>query len=63
MNPDAISYHDLYITTSEIQRTSIRDMPFRVQVRCTRLSGWTVWTLREGNLRDSYLGGEYGGNS
>jgi hypothetical protein len=37
------SYHDLNITTNEIKQTSIFDLPFNIQVICTRVGGWEVW--------------------
>lgn len=53
------SYHDLFITTAKIPRTSIFNLPFRISVRCSRTAGWTVWALKEGNLKEELLGGEY----
>lgn len=38
-----MSYHDLYITTNEIPRTSISDLPFGVEVSCDRTTGWVVY--------------------
>lgn len=57
------SYHDLHITTSKIARTSISSLPFRVQVICTRVGGWTAWAMKEGDLPEEELGGEYGGKN
>jgi hypothetical protein len=54
------SYHDLHITTPDIPRTSIFNLPFRVQVHCTRVNGWQVWAIKERNLPEESLGGEYG---
>lgn len=54
------TYHDLHITTPKIARTSIFNLPFRVQVHCTRVGGWTVWAMKEGTLPEEELGGEYG---
>lgn len=59
-----MSYHDLYITTPSITRTSIFNLPFRVQVRCTRVGGWQVWALAEKSMGhvvepEELLGGEY----
>lgn len=58
------SYHDLHITTAAIPRTSIFDLPYGVEVTCTRVTGWTVrqtltddgMNVRREPLR---LGGEY----
>ena len=33
------SYHDLHITTSFIQRTSIFNLPFSLEVTCSRVAG------------------------
>ncbi len=57
------SYHDLHITTRDIKRTSIFNLPFRVQVHCTRASGWQVWAIAEGDLPEERLGGEFGGEN
>ena len=54
------SYHDLHITTEKIQRTSIFNLPFRLQIHCTRVAGWQAWAVREGDLEEELLGGEYG---
>jgi hypothetical protein len=57
------SYHDLHITTPEIERTSIFNLPFRVEVHCTRTGGWEVWAHAEGEppnrLPEQMLGSEY----
>lgn len=54
------SYHDLFITTAEIERTSIMNLPYRVQVTCSRAAGWQVWAHEERDLLEERLGGEYG---
>ena len=48
------SYHDLHITTNEIPRTSIFDLPYGYEVSTNRVGGWSVW------FNDSQVGGEYG---
>lgn len=53
------TYHDLHITTRNIPRTSIFNLPFRVQVHCTRVGGWQVWAMAEGDLPEELLGSEY----
>jgi hypothetical protein len=55
------SYHDLHITTKDIKRTSIFDLPFNVLVICTRTGGWEVWDTHGGVNLFNYtlLGGEY----
>jgi len=37
------SYHDLHITTTSIERTSIFDLPYNLLVTCTRAGGWELW--------------------
>lgn len=59
MNETTPTYHDLHITTQDIPRTSIFNLPFYVQVTCTRVSGWRVWAVAEGNRPEELLGGEY----
>lgn len=49
----APSYHDLHITTANLPRTSIFDLPYDYEVSCTRVGGWTVW------LNGERVGGEY----
>jgi hypothetical protein len=53
------SYHDLYITTPTVERTSISDLPFRVRVSCCRVAGWQVWAHKENPWPEELLGGEY----
>lgn len=53
------SYHDLYITTSFFDRTSIFNLPYSIRVTCTRTGGWEVWELWGGMERQ--LGGEWAG--
>ena len=61
MKKQVLSYHDLSITTNDIKRASIFDLPFNVQVLCTRVGGWEVWNTH--NSTDlkmwTLLGGEY----
>ena len=56
---EAPSYHDLHITTPDIPRTSIMDLPFRVRVSCSRVAGWIAWALAEDGNERKFLGGEY----
>lgn len=53
------SYHDLHITTPKLARTSIFNMPFRVEVSCTRVGGWQIWAKGGDGLPDELLGAEY----
>jgi hypothetical protein len=58
----APSYHDLYITTADLPRTSIFNLPFNVQVHCTRVGGWQVWHRPGDQGELVQLGGEYADN-
>lgn len=55
----SISYHDLHITTPQIRRTPLTELPFRVRVDCCRAAGWQVWALEEAPYPAELLGGEY----
>lgn len=48
------SYHDLHIQTAMIERTSISDLPYGLEVVCNRVGGWS---LCEGQ---KVLASEYG---
>ena len=37
------SYHGLHITTADLPRTSIPNLPFGLAVTCTRIAGWELW--------------------
>jgi len=37
------SYHDLYITTAGIARTSIFNLGYSLEVTCTHIAGWQLW--------------------
>jgi hypothetical protein len=58
------SYHDLFITTAEIKRTSIFNLPFNIQVTCSRVGGWEVWNTNGSTDFKGWtlLGGEYDGS-
>lgn len=49
----APSYHDLHITTANIERTSIFDLPYGYEVSCNRVGGWCLW------LNGERVAGEY----
>jgi hypothetical protein len=51
------SYHDLHVTTEQIPRTSIFDLPYGLEVTCTRTGGWGLWDYP----RSKKLAGEYDG--
>lgn len=52
-----MSYHDIYITTRHFERTSIFNLPYNIEIRCHRTTGWQVWERWAGV--DRLLGGEY----
>jgi len=55
------SYHDLHITTRDIPRTSIFNLPYAYQVLCTRSAGWELWLGVEPGMREAekLVAGEY----
>lgn len=53
------SYHDLHITTAQIPRTSIFNLPYGLEVRCTRITGWQLWNMDRVQL----LAGEFDSES
>jgi hypothetical protein len=55
------SYHDLHITTAEIDRASIFNLPYNLQVHCTRVGGWQVWHYGYIGGEVSLVAGEYEG--
>lgn len=57
------SYHDLHITLPGMKRTPIFNLPFSVQVTCTRVGGWEVWNTYGSPDPKHWelLGSEYGG--
>jgi hypothetical protein len=62
------SYHDLHITTAQIPRTSIFNLPYGLLVTCDRTAGWELRDMnqmrRPKGLPASpgvLLAGEYGG--
>lgn len=52
-----LSYHDLHITTKDLPRTSIFNLPFSLHVTCTRSAGWELWERYRGE--DKLLASEY----
>lgn len=59
---DKPSYHDLHVTTKDIPRTSIFNLPYGLQVQCTRVAGWELWKWNDSDIRKAeLLGGEYAG--
>lgn len=56
------SYHDLHITTAQIPRTSIFNLPYGLEVSCNRVGGWCLWQVDSDSphyRRDTLLAGEY----
>ena len=45
--PEAPSYHDLHITTARIPRTRLFDLPYGLEVMCTRVGGWQLWDMNQ----------------
>lgn len=43
----ALSYHDLHVTTAQIPRTSIFNLPYGLQVTCDRVGGWQLWDMNQ----------------
>lgn len=50
------SYHELHITTRDLERTSIFNLPYGLEVSCNRVGGWSLWD------RDQKIAGEYDSN-
>ena len=48
------SYHDVYVTTRDIPRTSIFNLPYGYEITCNRIGGWSLW---QGNTQ---VATEYG---
>ncbi len=59
MEGEAPSYHDLHITTAEIGRTSIFNLPYDLQVMCCRVAGWQLWRTATHPSGWILLAGEY----
>jgi hypothetical protein len=57
-----LSYHDVYITTPELPRTALSNLPFNVQVLCTRTGGWEVWHTPVRDKPAVLLAGEFAGD-
>lgn len=58
---EAPSYHDLYITTSDIPRTSIFNLGYGLRVTCCRVAGWELWCYPDTGGDLILLAGEYAG--
>lgn len=55
----APTYHDLHITTHQIPRVSIFNLPYDLEVSCCRVTGWQLW--RHVGGKATLLAGEYAG--
>lgn len=53
------SYHDLFITTATIPRTSIFSLGYGLRVTCTRAAGWRLWDASKRPDNPMLLAGEY----
>jgi hypothetical protein len=54
------SYHDLHVTTRNIPRTSISNLPYNLHLSCTRTGGWELWRVPPSGICDVILlAGEY----
>jgi hypothetical protein len=68
IDEDGLSCHDLHITTAQISRTSIFNLPYCLRVTCDRTAGWELWDMGQMQYpkglpvsRGVLLAGEYGG--
>ncbi len=61
MKKQKFSYHDLEIETAHMSRTSIFDLPYGLEVTCTKVGGWQLWNT---NFKPTaeLLAGEYDEN-
>ncbi len=55
------SYHDVHLTLSDGKRQRLGDMPFNIELSCTRVGGWQVWVMNTdpGARSGNRLGSEY----
>jgi hypothetical protein len=53
------SYHNLYITTAEIPRTRVFDLPYGLEISCTRDAGWRLWDVGKGHDEATVIAGEF----
>lgn len=56
---EAPSYHDLFITTATIPRTSIFNLGYGLNVSCSRAAGWRLWDYSRDSRNPTLLAGEY----
>jgi hypothetical protein len=54
------SYHHLHVTTAQIPRARLFDLPYGLEVCCTRVSGWQLWRMTgPERAQGVLLAGEY----
>lgn len=51
-----MSYHDVYVTTADLGRRRLFDLPFGFELTCNRVAGWSLWR------GDTLVAGEYEGD-
>lgn len=50
----APSYHDVYVTTANIERARLFDLPYGYELTCNRVGGWTLWGPHEEQIAAEY---------
>lgn len=62
------SYHHLHVTTAEIPRARLFDLPYGLWITCNRVAGWELWDMDRNQNREmlppsrgALLAGEYAG--
>ena len=65
--PERLSYHDVYVTTELVPRTSLFNLPYNIELRCTRIAGWELIENTCGVTKQPtearILGSEYGADA
>ena len=46
-------YHDIYVTTADLGRRRLFDLPFGYEITCNRVAGWSLWK------GDTLIAGEF----
>jgi hypothetical protein len=59
MNDETPSYHDLHVTLPDMERASIFNLPYGIEVTCMRTTGWRVYMHHGSGTEPELLGGEY----
>ena len=55
------SYHDLHVTTADIPRTSIFNLPYGLEVICNRVTGYRLYRMGEHRGEEILIAGEFDG--